>query len=187
VPEADVFAVLAADHDRIFALAGRLTGGAGVPRDKPKERKGIVDELVMELSRHEVVEEMLFWPVVRDRADGGPDMCEVALQQEWVGKRMLNELTHTSPGNEDFDTHTHSLAGHLREHITYEQNIVWPRLRLALSEAEAQELGEQVKQAKRRAPSRPHPHIPADPALLTKIAPVAAVLDSVRNAVIRHP
>jgi hypothetical protein len=187
MPEDTVFTVLAADHDRIFALTDRLTGAAGVPRDKPKERKGIADELVMELSRHEVVEEMLFWPAVRERADDGPGMCEVALQQEWAGKRMLNELTHTSPGNEEFDTLTHSVAGHLREHITYEQNIVWPRLRLKLSEAEARELGTRIRQAKRRAPSRPHPHIPADPALLAKITPVTAALDSARNAVIRHP
>ena len=29
-------------------------------------------ELVMELSRHEAVEEMLFWPVVRERRAAAP-------------------------------------------------------------------------------------------------------------------
>jgi hypothetical protein len=65
-----------------------------VPRDQPEERKAIADQLVMELSRHEAVEEMLLWPAVRERADHGEQMCEIALDQERVGKRVLNELVH---------------------------------------------------------------------------------------------
>lgn len=182
----DVFTVLAADHERIFALSNRLTGGASVPQAGPKERKAVAGELVMELSRHEAVEEMLFWPVVRDRADDGAELCAVALEQETTGKRMLNELARTSPGNEEFDTLTHSVAAMLREHISYEQNIVWPRLRLRLSGEEARRLGDQIQRAKRRAPARPHPHVPPRPDLLKRIGPAAALLDKARDAMIRH-
>lgn len=111
----------------------------------------------------------------------------VALEQEAAGKRLLNELVKTSPGNEEFDTLTHSVAAMLREHISYEQNIVWPRLRLRLSQEEARQLGTHIAQAKRRAPTRPHPHIPAQPELLKKIAPAAALLDIARNAMVRRP
>lgn len=184
---ADVFHVLAADHDRIFALADQLTGSKSVPPDKPKERKAIADELVMELSRHEVVEEMLFWPVVRERLDSGAEMCQIALDQEKNGKRVLNEIVHVAPGNEEFDTLAHTVAASLREHISYEQNIVWPKLRLNLSDEDAARLGQEIEDAKRVAPTRPHPHVPADPGLLKTVAPVAAVLDRARNAVIRRP
>lgn len=183
----DVFTVLAADHKRILALSGRLTGGAGEPRDTPKKRKAIADELVVELSRHEVVEEMLLWPAVRDRADGGAELCAVALEQEATGKRLLNELVKTSAGNEEFDTLTHRVAAMLREHISYEQNIVWPKLRLRLSAEEAAALGGQVERAKRRAPTRPHPHVPPNPGLLRRAGPAAALLDRARNAIVRRP
>jgi iron-sulfur cluster repair protein YtfE (RIC family) len=182
----DVFTVLTADHDRILALSGRLTGGAAPTPAGPKERKAIADELVMELSRHEVAEEMLLWPAVRDRADDGQELCATALEQEAKGKRLLNELVKTSPDNEEFHTLTHSVAAMLREHISYEQNIVWPRLRLKLSQEEARQLGTRIAQAKRRAPARPHPHVPARPGLLKKVAPAAAVLDMARNALVRR-
>jgi len=184
---ADVFTVLAADHERILALSKRLTGGSSVPDASPRQRKATADELVMELSRHEVAEEMLLWPAVKDRADDGEELCTVALEQESTGKRLLNELAKTSPGNEEFDTLTHSVAAMLREHISYEQNIVWPRLRLRLSAEEASELGAQVERAKRRAPTRPHPNVPPRPDLLKRIAPAAAVLDKARDAVLRRP
>jgi hypothetical protein len=90
---------------------------------------------------------------------------------------------HTSAGNEEFDTLCHTVAAELREHISYEQNIVWPKLRLRLSDEEAGRLGAQIEHAKRRAPTRPHPHVPPNPGLLRALAPAAAALDKTRNAV----
>jgi iron-sulfur cluster repair protein YtfE (RIC family) len=184
---ADVFTVLAADHDRIFALSNKLTGTSAPPPDRPKERKAIAGQLVMDLSRHEVVEEMLLWPAVRERVDDGPQICEIALEQEHNGKRLLNELVHVAAGSEEFDTLANAVAASLREHISYEQNIVWPKLRLRLTGEEARRLGAEIEQAKRRAPTRPHPHVPPNPSLLKTLAPAAAVLDKARNALIRHP
>lgn len=183
----DIFTVLAADHERILGLSNRLTGGSSAPQAGPRERKAIADELVTELSRHEVAEEIVLWPAVRERADDGAGMCGMALEQEATGKRLLNELVKTSPGNEEFDTLTHSVAAMLREHISYEQNIVWPRLRLRLSAEEGRQLGTQIEQEKKRAPTRPHPHVPARPDLLKKVGPAVAMLDRARNAVVRRP
>jgi hypothetical protein len=44
----------------------------------------------------------------------------------------------------------------------------------------------EAEQAERRAPTRPHPHLPPDPRLLRAVAPAAARLDRARNAVTRH-
>jgi hypothetical protein len=184
---ADLFAVLAADHDRIFALSNRITGASALPPDEPGQRKAVADELVMELSRHEVVEEMLLWPAVRDQVDDGAQICATALEQEHYGKRALNELAHVRAGNQEFDDLANTVAAHLREHISYEQNIVWPKLRLKLTESEADRLGAEAERAERVAPTRPHPHVPADPRLLKTIAPVAAALDRARNLFVRRP
>jgi hemerythrin-like domain-containing protein len=182
---ADLFDLLSEDHDRILGLLRELTGGASEPAAGPKQRKAIADRLVQELSRHEAAEEIVFWPLVRDRLDDGESMAGVALGQEGTGKRMLNELVHVSPRSEEFDTLTHSVAGHLREHVTYEQNVVWPKLQLRLTSEESAGLGERLERARRWAPTRPHPHVPADPRLLRAVAPAAAVLDRARNIVIR--
>jgi Hemerythrin HHE cation binding domain len=178
---ADLFEVLAEAHDRIFGLANELTGGASDPLATPKERKAIADRLVAELSRHEAAEEMIFWPLVRERVADGESMTGVALDQEKVGKRVLNELVHVSPGDEEFGSLTHTVAARLREHITYEQNVVWPKLQLCLSKAERAELGQRFARTQRWAPVRPHPHVPPKPALLKAVAPAAAILDRARN------
>lgn len=183
---ADLFSVLAADHDRIFSLSSRLTGASTLPPDEPRKRKAVADELVMELSRHEIAEELLLWPAVRERVADGEQLCATALQQEQYGKRVLNELAHTTAGNQEFDDLANTVAAHLREHLSYEQNIVWPKLRLTLSREEASRLGAEAEQAERRAPTRPHPHLPPDPRLLRAVTPAAARLDRARNAVTRH-
>lgn len=182
---ADLFSALSADHDRILALVAELTGGSAEPAAGPKQRKRIAGHLVEELSRHEVAEEIVFWPLVRERLEDGEPMIEVALDQESAGKRTLNELVHVSPGNEEFDTLAHTVAAHLREHITYEQNVVWPKLELKLTRQEREELGGKFERAERLAPVRPHPHMPADPRLLKTVGPAAAVLDRARNVLRR--
>jgi len=182
---ADVFEVLAQNHDRIFWLAHELAGSAPGPPATPKERKAIAGELVAELSRHEAAEEMIFWPMVRERVADGESMIKVALDQEQTGKRVLNELIHVSPGTEEFSSLTHTVAAHLREHITYEQNVVWPKLQFCLSETECAELGEKFARAQRLAPARPHPHVPPGPSLLKAVGPAAALLDRARNVFYR--
>ena len=182
---ADLFGVLAQTHDRIFWLAHELAGSAPDPPATPKERKAIAAELVAELSRHEAAEEMIFWPLVRERVTDGEPMIEVALGQEQAGKRVLNELAHVSPGSEEFSSLTHAVAAHLREHITYEQNVVWPKLQLCLTETECAELGERFARAQRLAPARPHPHVPPGPALLKAVGPAVALLDRARNVFYR--
>jgi hypothetical protein len=44
-----------------------------------------------------------------------------------------------------------------REHIAFEETRVWPGLRSALISTEAEESGDKLEQAKKTAPTRPHP------------------------------
>jgi len=59
---------------------------------------------------------------------------------------------------------------------------VWPGVRLALSEQERGDLGAQLEQAKRLAPTRPHPHMPCTPEVLKVAAPIAGATDRIRDA-----
>ena len=69
-----------------------------------------------------------------------------------------------------------------REHIAFEEARVWPGLRSALTSTEAEELGEKLEQAKKTAPTRPHPGTPPSPGVLKSIGPVVAVADKARDA-----
>ena len=52
----------------------------------------MVEELVIEESRHEAVEEMYFWSAVRDRLPNGDELADTATGQEQKGKEILNRL-----------------------------------------------------------------------------------------------
>ena len=70
-----------------------------------------------------------------------------------------------------------------REHIAFEETRVWPGLRSALTSTEAEELGEKLEQAKKTAPTRPHPGTPPSPGVLSSTGPIAAIADKARDAV----
>lgn len=179
-------ALLAADHERILELSTWLTGGAGDPPPDLRERQHVAEQLVMEVSRHDAAEEQLFWPLVRRRVPGGDDLARAALEQEGGAKRLLHELGHMSPGDEDFRTLCFRVASHLRDQLTYEQNQIWPKLQLHVPNEELEQLGERLELAKRTAPTRPHPHLPADPKLLATVGTAVAFVDRARDAVTRR-
>ena len=70
-----------------------------------------------------------------------------------------------------------------REHIAYEQDVVWPRLAEKLSPAELDRLGERLETAKKVAPTRPHPATPPIGMVQKTMGLGVAVLDHVRDAV----
>ena len=65
-----LFDELAADHGRILELLDSLTGGADAP-DKEREQKRLGEQLSIEESKHEALEELFFWPLVRARLEDG--------------------------------------------------------------------------------------------------------------------
>ena len=54
-----------------------------------------------------------------------------------------------------------------RDHIAYEQDVVWPAFQAAVSQDELDKLGGKLEAAKKIAPTRPHPDTPPNPAVLT--------------------
>ena len=70
-----------------------------------------------------------------------------------------------------------------REHIAYEQEVVWPQVEVAISRADLEKIGEKLEKAKKPAPTRPHPDTPPNPAVLKTVGMGAAVMDHVRDAV----
>lgn len=179
---ADLFAVLSADHQRIFELSNQLTGGAGIASGAPKERKRLATELVIEESRHEVLEEQWLWPQVRARLSGGDALALAGLSQEQGAKRLLNELEHMSPGNDEFASVIDRIASAVRDHITFEESQVLPKLRLALDDEQAERIGENLARSRRLAPTRPHPHTPPAEVAIKTVGMAVAVVDRARDA-----
>jgi Hemerythrin HHE cation binding domain len=135
-------------------------------------------QLIIEESKHEALEEMYFWPVVRDHL---PDGDALAGQQQ-EAKEVLAKLDKLDARDAEFEELLGTFTGAAREHIQFEETTVWPGLRTALNTERAAELGIQIAEGKKTAPTRPHPHTPPSPAALKAVGSVAALADKARDA-----
>jgi Hemerythrin HHE cation binding domain len=143
----------------------------------------MTEQLIIEESKHEALEEMYFWPVVRDHLPDGDTLADQATGQEQEAKEVLAKLDKLDPGDAEFETLLATFAAAAQEHIAFEESAVWPGLRTALNTERAAELGTQIADGKKTAPTRPHPHTPPSPGALKAAGPIAAVADRARDAV----
>lgn len=178
--------LLAAEHQRIFELTNSLTGAAGDPDGTPRERRRLGERLVAIGSAHEAIEEQFVWPLLRELA-GGAVLAEAGIDQETTLKSHLHELQHMKAGNVHFGTAVFSIASRIRDHVTYEESQVWPKLQLALPESLFEDVGRKMAMARRMAPTRPHPKTPPDARLLKAVGPAIGMLDRLVDAATFRP
>jgi hemerythrin-like domain-containing protein len=182
---ADVFTVLGQDHQEVKRMLAELekgpTAAAGASEDQLALRKKMTEELIIEESKHEALEEMYFWPAVRDHIQSGNTLADEATGQEQAAKRLLTDLDKLGSGDAEFERLLGKFIMDAREHIEFEETQVWPLLRTALPAETAAEIGEKIAEGKKTAPTRPHPHTPPSPGALKAAGPVAAAADKARD------
>jgi hemerythrin-like domain-containing protein len=171
----DAMKLLQCDHDELRRLLSALETGPVLANGGPANG-GLVAQLVIAASGHEAIEEQYFWPLVRRRVQNGPRLADEAVSQEQEVKRLLDLLEKQGAAL------LRQVIVSSRAHIDFEETQVWPGVRLALSEQELGDLGAQLEQAKRLAPTRPHPHMPCTPEMLKVAAPIAGAADRIRDA-----
>lgn len=142
----------------------------------------MVTNLVIAESQHEAIEEQYFWPAVRSAVENGDALADEAVEQEQLGKQLLQRLEDGEPGEPDYQEALQQFVQLARDHITFEQEVVWPQLEAAVSREELVTLGEKLERAKKIAPTRPHPDTPPSPTALKTVGMVAATIDHVRDA-----
>src|SRR5271170_3630618 len=103
----NVFDVLAKDHEEVGRMLSELelgpTAATGATADQLALRQQMAEQLVIEESKHEAVEEMYFWPAVRSHLTDGDDLADQARDQEQQGKFILDRLAKLRPEDEEFE------------------------------------------------------------------------------------
>ena len=180
------FDVLSKDHEGVKRMLSELeqgpTAASGASENELALRKKMAEELVIEESKHEAVEEMYFWPAVRQRIPEGDRLAAEATSQEQEGKEILDHLDKLQASDADFEQVLGQFIKDGREHIAFEEDRVWPALRSVLTAAESSDLAGKLEQGKKTAPTRPHPHTPPAPGALKTAGPMAAAADRARDA-----
>jgi hypothetical protein len=161
------------DHDEIRRLLAELEAApAG----------GAVQRLVICASRHETLEEQYFWPVTGRRVQDWARLAAQGVRQELELKHILNLVDGLDPADSEFELLVGQLASVCRGHLDFEETRVWPGVRLALSEQELTDLGAQLRQGRKLAPTRPHPHVPPAPEVQRLASRITGATDRIRDA-----
>ncbi|MFI5683474.1 hemerythrin domain-containing protein [Streptomyces sp. NPDC051636] len=178
----DALELLRHDHRRVEQLFRDYHTAAN-----DRQRRGVVELLVRELSRHAALEEMFVYPLAKKVVDDGGREVDEHLGEHLAVKKTLLALDRLDEGDERTDELVAQLRREVEEHVREEEDVLMPRLRAAVSQPELDDLGQLLTKAKQSAPTRPHPHAPDRPPALILAGPVAAAYDRLRDRLQRRP
>jgi len=179
----DALTFLRQDHKSVLGMLEVLDGAPSGDGATSSGLSTMVTNLVIAESQHEAIEEQFFWPAVREVLDDGDALADRAVQQEQEGKKLLQRLEDGVPGDPDYQEALKAFVKAGRDHIAYEQEVVWPAFEAAVSREDLMKMGEKLEAAKKVAPTRPHPDTPPSPGVLKTMGMATAMVDHVRDAV----
>ena len=128
-----------------------------------KTKQDLVERIVEELSIHAAIEEQVLYPAAREAVPDATDDVLEALEEHHIVKWVLSELDGMEPTDERFTAKVTVLIENVRHHVEEEEGELFPELRTTMKRKELEELAQAMEQAKKIAPTHPHPRAPDTP------------------------
>ena len=176
----DAITLLRNDHKTVEALFKRFEKAGD---SAYVEKREIVDRIIEELSIHAAIEEQIFYPAARSQVPATEDLTLESLEEHHIVKWVLSELTGLDPRAERFDAKVTVLIENVRHHVEEEQTDLFPKVRDGLSRKMLVDLGDALAEAKKTAPTHPHPRAPDSPPANGVVGTIAGVVDRVTDNV----
>ncbi|WP_238163334.1 hemerythrin domain-containing protein [Kribbella capetownensis] len=168
--------VLTADHREVQELANQISATASTD-----ERRELTDQLIAELVRHSVAEEMYVYPAMRDHLPDGEKAVEHDTEEHKELETLMKQLEGADAATTAFEDTLRNLQEVLVDHVQDEETEQFPQLRTSIPAAKLIELKEKVETAKRLAPTRPHPAAPNAELFHKLVGPGVGLVDRLRD------
>lgn len=176
----DGIEVLIADHRRCEALFRRIhTSGDPDP--------SLVRQIVRELSVHDAIESECLYPLVEHRLPDGNRLTRETLSEHVKMAEILAEIDRRRPGDPQRGALLADLVDLSRSHFAAEETILLAPLRRRLAPEELDRLERAIRAARRKAPTRPHPHAPRFTVGTHVAAAALHPIDRLRDKLRRRP
>lgn len=176
----DAITLLKNDHQAVEKLFKRFEATSD---QALVERRKIVDQIIEELSKHAAIEEQLFYPVTRATVEDVDDDVLEGLEEHHVVKWLLDELEQMDPADERFKAKVTVLIENVRHHVQEEEEDYFPKVRSELGRNDLVDLGDAMEDAKKTAPTHPHPKAPDTPPGNIVAGNAAGIVDRVTDTV----
>ena len=172
----DVTAILTADHQDMVELIGRIKATPDTA-----ERRDLADTVIAEVMRHSVAEEMYVYPEMEKHIPNGSEEVEHDKGEHDEIVQVMKKIEDVDAADPEFLELVQELEDQLRHHAADEEDDQFPKLREHIPADKLVELGEKVENAKKVAPTRPHPHAPHSELFHKSVGPGVGMVDRLRD------
>lgn len=173
---ADVVDILTTDHKEMMELAGQIKRSSDI-----EERRDTTETLIAEVMRHAVAEEMYVYPVIEKCIPNGTEEVEHDKQEHDEIVQVMKQLEDCNAADPLFMERVEKLEGLLSHHADDEESEQFPKMRSHLSSEQLTELGKKVEEAKKMAPTRPHPSAPHSELFHKSVGTGVGMVDRLRD------
>lgn len=171
----DIVNLLKSDHQAAKALLQKFD-------NLSESRDEYFCEVVQTLVAHEVAEELVVYPVIRE-SPAGDAVANSRLAEQAEAEQLLADMESDDSSSAEFTQKFIELRSAVLEHAEAEESTVFPLLEQITDADQRADLAGRYSKAKDRAPTHPHPHAPDTPPGNKLLGPVAAMFDRARDAV----
>lgn len=143
----DALKLLKEDHKKVKMLFGEVEE---LGDRASSARKKLFQQIDQELTIHSKIEETIFYPEFRRRADKGEEREEVleAYEEHGLVKTVIGELEDLDPKDETYKPKLSVLKELVDHHVKEEERSMFPMARELFDKEELEELGERLMAAK---------------------------------------
>jgi iron-sulfur cluster repair protein YtfE (RIC family) len=145
--ETDALTLLETDHRRLEQL---LATGEDTTERAVKGRTELLHTLTAELNLHELIEETVLYPVLKNHPEA-KDVVLEGFQEHHVADLIVNELHRLAKDNEQWGAKFKVLKENIEHHIEEEEGTMFPTARAVLDRDELRRLGARMAALKAEA------------------------------------
>ena len=146
----DAIKLLKEDHKKVKALFEEVEG---LGDRASTQRKNLFQKIDEELTLHSKVEETLFYPEFKKRAENGEERDGIleAYEEHGVVKVMIGELEDLDPKDEKYKAKLTVLKELVTHHVKEEEGEIFKMAREMFEPEELNQIGDRIAAAKEKA------------------------------------
>lgn len=124
----DAVALLKQDHDEVKAMFKQyeeLGDRAFATKQK------LAEKICLELTKHAIAEEEIFYPAVRADVDDADDMVDEATVEHQSAKDLIAQIHSMDPHDDLYDAKVKVLGEYIDHHVKEEEEEMFPQAKKA--------------------------------------------------------
>jgi len=139
---ADAIAMLKADHQRVKDLFAQYEATSN-----PATKRTLAEQVFVELETHTQLEENIFYPVVNEETDEGPELVKESLSDHETVKNLIQQLRSMAQDTDEFDATFQELIQNVEHHVEEEEAEMFPLAEQELAD-DLDDLKEEMQELK---------------------------------------